>query len=476
MNASRQLLVGLFLAGGILLFAVGLFWIGDRRLMFADHIVLNTGFYNLSGLQNGAKVRVSGVDAGEVLQITVPPDPEAKFRVEFRVLEKFRPILRTDSVATIQTEGLVGNMILQVGAGSSEGTPVSSGDTIQSREPVELSDMVQQASDTVETIHEAVLDVKKQLDYSLTQVTDLATETGEVIVEVSRHLERFVTTGNRVTDDVQAIVERVRQGEGTVGRLMNDPELYENLKGTIDEVEQAAANIRESTEKANTLLAEFKSSGAIEDVSGAIENVREITDQAKQAFAELRPKGEPGEAGTMADLQATITNAREATADLAENMEALKRNFLLRGFFKGRGFYDMAELSLDEYLSGEFAPKRDRRRTWLHLSEVFVPGSEPELSEEGRKKLDEIMAGYLVYAPTTPLMVEGYSAPGEGTEEFMHSRMRAAVVRRHLLDKYDLKPNYVGLMPMGARESDGPGEGYWEGVAVIYFPEKEKDK
>src|SRR3990172_1781466 len=106
MTSYQKTLVGAFLAGGFLLFAVGLFWIGDRRQMFTRSITLYAEYRNVSGLQNGSVVHVGGIGAGEVLEIQVPPGPEVKFRVRFRVAERFQPILRVDSVATIQNQGL----------------------------------------------------------------------------------------------------------------------------------------------------------------------------------------------------------------------------------------------------------------------------------------------------------------------------------------------------------------------------------
>src|SRR5438094_972750 len=103
MSASRQLTLGIFLVGGLILFGLGLFWIGDRRQLFTKNVELYTEFANISGLTKGAKVRVSGLDAGEILEIRIPPNPDSKFRVRFRTISEFQTILRTNSVTSIQT-------------------------------------------------------------------------------------------------------------------------------------------------------------------------------------------------------------------------------------------------------------------------------------------------------------------------------------------------------------------------------------
>src|SRR5262245_24332694 len=148
MSVSRQAALGVFLVGGLILFGVGLFWIGDRRQLFSDSIDLYTEFANISGLARGAKVRVAGLDAGEVLEIQIPPNPEARFRVHFRALAEFQSILRMNSVASIQNDGLVGNKFLQVDAGTSSAMPVTMGATIPGKEPIEIADVIYQVNET----------------------------------------------------------------------------------------------------------------------------------------------------------------------------------------------------------------------------------------------------------------------------------------------------------------------------------------
>ena len=94
------------------------------------------------------------------------------------------------------------------------------------------------------------------------------------------------------------------------------------------------------------------------------------------------------------------------------------------------------------------------------------------LTEAGLKQLGAAIAPYLRYAPNTLLMVEGFSGQGEETEQFLLSRDRARLVRRYLIERFGLKPNYVGAMPMGAVASSGPPGQFWEGVALVFFPEK----
>src|SRR5215470_6870500 len=139
---NRNVSVGLFVVGGLLLFGAGMFLIGDRRQAFGQNVEYYSEFVNLAGLSNGAKVRVGGMNAGEVLDIGVPDSPSSRFRVKWRITAKLRGLVRADSVVTIDTEGVVGGTYVSVRPGSARTAEAAALATIPSREPVELSELL----------------------------------------------------------------------------------------------------------------------------------------------------------------------------------------------------------------------------------------------------------------------------------------------------------------------------------------------
>src|SRR6266446_973210 len=139
---NRNASIGLFVIGGLLLFGIGMFVIGDRHQAFARHSEYYSEFVNLAGLANGAKVRVGGMDAGQVIDIGVPNSPSSRFRVKWKIDAKLRGLVRTDSVVTIGTEGVVGGTYLSVRPGSAEALEATALATIPSREPTELSELL----------------------------------------------------------------------------------------------------------------------------------------------------------------------------------------------------------------------------------------------------------------------------------------------------------------------------------------------
>src|SRR5215467_1039722 len=139
---TRNRGIGLFVIGGLLLFGIGMFVIGDRHQAFARHTEYYSEFVNLAGLANGAKVRVAGMDAGQVLSISVPDSPSSRFRVKWRIDATLRGLVRADSVVTIGTEGIVGGTFLSVRPGSPQALQAGALATIPSKEPMELSELL----------------------------------------------------------------------------------------------------------------------------------------------------------------------------------------------------------------------------------------------------------------------------------------------------------------------------------------------
>ena len=146
MVSNKVVGAGVFVVVGALLFTAGLFLIGERRMLFAERFSIYTEFASLGQLTVGAIVRVAGADAGEVTEIQVPSSPEGKFRVKMEVREDLHQLIRRDSLAVTQTEGLVGAIFINIQTGTEAQPQVPAGGTIPSREPFALADLLDQAS------------------------------------------------------------------------------------------------------------------------------------------------------------------------------------------------------------------------------------------------------------------------------------------------------------------------------------------
>ena len=460
MISKDKATMGAFVIGGLLLFGFGLFLIGDRRMWFTKSAEYYTEFEQLSSLEAGAKVRVGGMDAGEIVEVRVPPGPGSKFRLKFSVIEKLFPVVRTDSVASIGTDGLLGNKFLQIDIGTTG--LASPGYTLRSREPFEIADLLAKIRQTVTAIDETVGEVKGDVTDATQTVAEAAKHVDEIIFAAQGPIEKVTAAARRISEDTGTIIARVRAGEGTIGRLVNDDALYDSITRSATEVEQTFANVQQTSTDVKELVSRFKSGDVPEDLERIVKNVSESSDRIKVLVSSLQPLPGGGE-GVAGDMRATLTSTREAMSDLAESLEALKHGFFFRGFFKDRGFYDLGSLSPVEYQSKEFEKNVTKERSWVRQDDLFTlkeNGSE-ELSDPGRTKLDSMMANFLRFTKDRAVIVEGYAAAGTLDEQFLRSRDRATKVRDYIVKKFTLSPDYVGVMPMGSVAE------YGDGIALV---------
>jgi hypothetical protein len=150
----------------------------------------------------------------------------------------------------------------------------------------------------------------------------------------------------------------------------------------------------------------------------------------------------------------------------------MKHNFLLRGFFNRRGYFDLDAISPVDYRKGVLENgKRKAMRIWLAHSVLFEPGPEGTevLSADGRARIDSAMSTYLKYLPSNPIVVEGYTTTGILAERFRQARQRAGMVREYVLSRYELPPQNVGYIALGDEAAGSPAGDRWDGVALTLF-------
>jgi phospholipid/cholesterol/gamma-HCH transport system substrate-binding protein len=441
MLSSRAVGAGAFVVLGVVLFTAALFMIGSRRMLFEDRFTIYSEFSRLGQLENGAVVRVAGLDAGEVTEIQIPASPSAKFRVKMAVREDLRHLIRADSVATTQTEGLVGAVFVNINPGSEQAAVVPENGTIRGRDPFQMADLLQQASDTIGMVNDTVEELRGDITKAVQQVALTAEDAHALLEDIRPDITNIARNGSRISADTQQVVQTIREGKGTIGKLINDDTLYR---------------------RASEIATEAKS---------VMENVKEVSAEARRALADFRSKDGAAQ-GLMANMRVTLSQAREATADLADNMEAMKHNFLLRGFFNRRGYFDLDAIAPVDYRKGVLENgKRKAMRIWLADRVLFEPGPDGTemLTEEGHARIDSAMATYLKYLPSSPIVVEGYATAGTVAERFRQARQRAGIVREYVLGRYELPPQNIGYIALGDEASGSPAGERWNGVALTLF-------
>jgi phospholipid/cholesterol/gamma-HCH transport system substrate-binding protein len=441
MNSSKAVGAGLFVVLGALLFTAALFMIGERRLLFEKRFPIYTEYAKLGELESGAIVRVAGMDAGEVTEIQIPSTASGKFRVKMELREDLHQLIRQDSLATTQTEGLVGGVFVNVTKGTDQTARIPENGVIPSHEPFSMADLLQQASDTVNLVTMTVEALRGDAETAVQQIALTAGDAHDMLTDIRPDLTAMASNANRISANAQGIIASINEGKGTIGKLVNDDQLY--------------VQVRQIADQAKVVM----------------ENVKEVTAETRRAVADFRSKDGPAQ-GLMGDMRVTLDQAREATADLADNMEAMKHNFLLKGFFNKRGYFDLDAISPADYRTGVLeGGKRKAMRIWLSNAVLFAPGPDGTevLTDDGRIRLESAMATYLNYLPSSPVVVEGYSTEGVTSERFRLARLHAGMVREFVMGRYQIPPQNIGYIALGNDAHGSPDDKHFDGVSLTLF-------
>ncbi len=203
--------LGLFVVGGLVLFVLTIFIIGKQNNLFNSVIKVSTTFYNVSGLQVGNNVRFSGINVGTVGNIHIINDTTV--RVEMYIKTSIQEFIKSDSEVAIGSEGLIGDKLLSISHGSTHAKMVKDGHSLVSSEPV---------------------------------------DTDAIIAS----LEVTVMNAEVITMELAEIMQSINRGEGTLGRLIKDTTIADNLSKTMQNLKSSTKGLDENMNaaKENFLL------------------------------------------------------------------------------------------------------------------------------------------------------------------------------------------------------------------------------
>jgi phospholipid/cholesterol/gamma-HCH transport system substrate-binding protein len=360
---SRAARLGAFVVVTLAILVAGVFIIGSKQYLFSSTYQVKAQFSNVAGLDVGADVRVGGVHSGVVHSIELPHKPSGQVTVVMDLSKSTHEIIKQDSIATIETEGMLGNQYLAISFGSANSPNVGNSDTIASKQPLEMADLLRKAN--------GILDSSQQV----IQNTTLATA------------------------NLDSISGKIDRGQGTVGALVNDKQLYSDLEHTTSAMRE------------------------------------------------------------------TMAQAQSGATDFQENMEALKHNFLLRGYFKSRGYEDSAELAKYEI---DHMPQGTPIKEFTYSSkQLFDKQDSAKLRNQkslhsGGEFLADNQFGFAVIVVTA-------GKEGDAQKEMVLTEARAMVVREYLVESFGFDDTQLKTLGLG-KQLDGNSDSDWGTVQILIYP------
>ena len=379
-----KLRVGLFVLIALAAFLGMIYALGARARLFEPRYTIHADFTEVGGLAEGATVRLAGVQIGRVTGVHLPGQPGGKVRTDLTIAWQFADRVRKDSVARIETQGLLGDKIVEVTVGTAAAAPVRGGDTIAARDPFNIADVVSETTQIVKSVG-ALAEGLRRTAETLNQGTLL------------RDASATVASARRLTEQIGRVVDRVEKGPGLAHALVYDEpaalrrlnELIASTQTVLDRVErgEGAAGVLTSAESTAAakrfvaamdrlsqlvgrhgdeegvlpaLLFDPKYKPVLDDLGAVARNLRDVSDRVAGGRGTLGSlvKDETTDIpGISRDLQAALANLKSITDKINEGegtlgaliadpslyerlvriLEGAQRSFLLRSLIRGLG-------------------------------------------------------------------------------------------------------------------------------------------
>jgi phospholipid/cholesterol/gamma-HCH transport system substrate-binding protein len=451
----RYLAVGIFIIVGLTLFALGIFLVGSRHEAFSRHVLLYTEFADLDSIAKGSKVQVAGMDAGQVTKIDVPDTPSGHFRVQMKVDESLHGLVRTDSIVTVDTEGVVGNTFLTIHSGSPSAAIAQSDSVLQSTPPITMSDLLSHG-----------LGVMNDADATMKQV--------------SGKLNVALDGVNGAVGNANDLLVGLREGRGPAGMFLRDEKMAGQIREAMSNVQSTTSNLNQASGRVNSLVEDVqqrqlpqKLDDTMTQVHSAATRADATMQQVQQSLTQaLGPDSNGVTAGQ--NISESLANVNVATGNMAEDTEALKHNFFFKGFFNHRGYFTLNSLSPQEYRRSKLFASSESPRVWLQADALFQhgPHGAEELSTDGRRAIDAAVESLGDAIFKHPIVIEGYSDASVSADALSSSYARAQLVRGYLEARYPFTTKNVGVMPLSATPPPGLGHDRWSGVCILVAEKK----
>ena len=300
-----ELRVGITVLVSAVTLAVLLFLMSGTRGLFSKRIMLQAYFDNASGLREGAPVRLSGVDVGNVIHIRVVPDKDKQLtpvEVIMKVSTKYGFDLRRDSVISLDTAGVLGETYLDIDSSQAVGPVVQDGDTIATQVHPDFNQVVRASQSTLQNM-DALL---KRADRILAFAESGKGSLGKLIYDPTLYNRISATVA-----DLQGMVEEVAKGQGSLGALINKNDAYNKFLATLDKLNAVIDDVQAGKGTAGKLL---KDPSLYNNANDTMANIKKVTDTINSGKGTIGRLVEDDELAKKLDI--TMTKLSELTSEL----------------------------------------------------------------------------------------------------------------------------------------------------------------
>jgi phospholipid/cholesterol/gamma-HCH transport system substrate-binding protein len=270
-NISSKIRLGIFISLGIAVFIVAIYFIGDKQQLFRSTFRVSGVFKDVGGLQAGNNVRLSGINVGTIDNVSIISDTSV--RVVIVIDESTRRFIKKDAIASIGSEGLMGNKALIISPGTGGKKIIEDNDIIATTQPTDIDEILKSLKTTIDntssvtgdlakiaaniesgkgTIGRLMMDKEWRQNFETTIINlkegsdgfrvlmDKANEMDKILIS----LESTIENTNKITNDLSGITGSIQSGEGIIGRLFMDQSMGQNFDSIMVNLKEGSAELK----------------------------------------------------------------------------------------------------------------------------------------------------------------------------------------------------------------------------------------
>lgn len=307
--------LGIFVVAGLIFLIILLYMIGKNRNMFGFNYVIKARFENVQGLKTGNNVRFAGIDIGTVSNISMIND--TIMEVEMSIDNKVKNIIRKNAIVSIGTDGLVGNKVVNIISLKKSAPLAENNDILNTKKTVDTDEMLR----TFYKTNNDISIIAQQLKITMKKLND-SNQLWEVInnknfasnIKSSAYQIKYASAHiDELTKQANIIVKEINEGKGTLGLIIKDTAFSKSILNSVKSINNLST-------KANDLSLQLKD--LIEEINHDIKNGDGIANKILK------------DSQIVIKINNSLNNIENGTNGFNQNMEALKHNFLFRGYFK----------------------------------------------------------------------------------------------------------------------------------------------
>ena len=314
-KAVNNVKLGIFVLAGLLVMIISLYMIGRDTNLFGKNYTLRARFENVQGLQSGNNIRYSGIQVGTVKKVKFLND--TLIEVTMLIDLKMKQYIHKNDIVTRSTDGLMGNRILNI-TPAKDGSPLAEdGDLLVTKKAISTDDILVTLDKTTRNIAEISEELKTTVTrineskgiWQLLDDTELPANLRASVVNIRKATSQ---AGNMV-NDLQSLITDIKSGKGSLGAILKDTSISYNLNEAVLKIQQVGDHATQLADELTKIT-----TGIQQDINSGKGPANAIL---KDSALVMR-------------LANSLANLEKGTDAFQQNMEALKHNFLLRGYFR----------------------------------------------------------------------------------------------------------------------------------------------